>query len=73
MGYKVFDSKVAPLDKKTMSGKGIKNNKILVEELHKAVIRKFNKRKVYPQFKDNIWGVDLVGMRLLNKQNISIK
>ena len=29
MVHKFFDSKVAPLDKKTMSGKGIKNNKIL--------------------------------------------
>ena len=31
----------------------------LADELHKPVIRKFNKRKVYSQFKDNIWGVDL--------------
>ena len=57
MVNKFFDSKVAPLDKKTMSGKGIKNNKILAEELHKPVIKIFNKRKVYLQFKDNIWGV----------------
>ena len=71
MVYKFFDSKVAPLDKKT--SKGIKNNKILAEELHKPVIKKFNKRKVYSQFKDNIWGVDLVDMRLLSKQNKSIK
>ena len=35
------------------------NNKILEEELHKPVIKKFNKRKAYSQFKDNIWGVDL--------------
>ena len=56
MVYKFFDSKVAPLDKKTMSGKGIKNNKISSEELHKPVIKKSNKRKVYSQFKDNIWG-----------------
>ena len=49
--------------KKTMSGKGnekhsslerTENNKILAEELHKPVIKKINKRKVYPQFKDNI-------------------
>ena len=26
--------------------------------MHKPVIKKFNKRKVYLQFKDNIWGVD---------------
>ena len=73
MVYKFFDSKVAQLDKKVMSGKGIKNNKILAEELHKPVIKKFNKRKVYSQFKDNIWGRDLADMRLLSKQNKSSK
>ena len=45
MVYKIFDSKVAPLNKKTMSGKGIKNNKILAEELHEPAIKKFNKKK----------------------------
>ena len=48
MAYKFFDSKVAPLDKKAMSGKGnakhsslkrTGNNKILAEELHKPVIK----------------------------------
>ena len=72
MVYKFFDSKVAPLDKKTMSGKG-KNNEILAEELHKPAIKKCNKRKVYSQFKDNIWVVDLADMKLLSKQNKSIK
>ena len=73
MVYKFFDSKVAPLDKKAMSGKGVKNNKILAEELHKPVIKKFKKRKVYLQFKDNIWGVDLAGMQSLSKKNKGIK
>ena len=45
MVYKFFDSKVAPLDKKTMSGKVIGNNKILAEELHKLVIKKLIKEK----------------------------
>ena len=54
--------------KKTMSGKGIKNNKILAEELHKPVIKKFNKRKVYSQFRDNIWGVDLADTQSLSKK-----
>ena len=45
MIYNFFDSKVAPLDKKTMSGKGIKNNKIIAEELHKPVIKKLIKEK----------------------------
>ena len=81
MVYKFFGSKVAPLDKKTMSGKGnakhtakpsslerMGNNKILAEELHKPAIKKFNKRKVYSQFKDNIWGVDLADMQSLSKK-----
>ena len=67
MVYKFFD-------KKSM-GRGIMKNSslILADELHKPVIKKFNKRKVYSQFKDNIWGVDLADMKLLSKQNKSIK
>ena len=34
----------------------------LADEFHKPVIRKFNKRNVYSQFKDNIWGVDLADL-----------
>ena len=77
MVYKLFESKVAPLDKKTMSGKAnakhsslerTGNNKILAEELHKSVIKKFNKRKVYSQFRDNIWGVGLADTQSLSKK-----
>ena len=46
---------------------------ILADELHKPVIKKFNKRKVYLQFKDNIWGVDLADMQPLSKKNKGIK
>ena len=76
MVYKFFDSKVAPRDKKTMSGKcnakhssleSTGNNKILAEELHKPV-KKFNKRNVYSQFRDNIWGVDLADTQPLRKK-----
>ena len=42
-------------------------------ELHKPVIKKSNKRKVYSQFQDNIWGVDLADMQSLSKKNKSIK
>ena len=86
MVYKFFDSKVAPLDKETMSGKGnakstakpsalarsslkrTKSKKNLAEELDKPVIKKFNKRKVYSKFKDNIWGVHLADMESLSKK-----
>ena len=46
---------------------------ILADELHKPVIKKFNKRKVYSQFKDNIWGVDLANTQSLSKRNKGIK
>ena len=42
---------------------------MLVEELHKPIIRKFEKRKVNSSFKDNIWSADLVDMELISKFN----
>ena len=35
----------------------------LENELHKSIIRKFKKRKVYSSFRDNIWGADLADMQ----------
>ena len=43
------------------------------DELHKSIINKFNKRKVYSQFKDNIWGVDLADVQSLSGKNKGIK
>ena len=58
-------------------GSGINTAKssssILADELHKPVIKKFEKRKVYSQFKDNIWGVDLADMQSLSRKNKGIK
>ena len=54
-------------DKKSM-GNGFKSSSILADELHKPIINKFNKRKVYSQFKDNIWGVDLADMQSLSRK-----
>ena len=67
MVYKFFDEK--PM------GSGIKKDSslILADELHQPVIKKFNKRKVYSQFEDNIWGVDLADMQSLSKKNKGIK
>ena len=39
----------------------------LAEELHKPIVRKFNKRKVKLPFIDNIWGADLVDLQLISK------
>ena len=65
MVYRFFDKK--------STGSGIASSSILADELHKPIIRKFNKRKVYSQFKDNIWGVDLVDMQSLSRKNKGIK
>ena len=67
MVYKFFDKK--------SKGSGITNesNYQLANELHKPVIKKFKKRKVYSSFKDNIWGVNLADMQLLSKYNKGIK
>ena len=60
MVYKFFDKK--------STGSGIASSSILADELHKPIIRKFNKRKLYSQFKDNIWGVDLADMQSLSRK-----
>ena len=49
--------------------KSIPQNEELAEELHKPIIRKLKKRKVYSAFKDNIWGADLADMQLITKFN----
>ena len=48
-------------------------NKQLANELHKLIIRKFKKRKVYCSFKDNIWSVDLADIQLISKYNKGIR
>ena len=69
MVYNFFDKK--------SKGAGIKNeikeDQQLANELHKPVIRKFKKRKVYSSFKDDIWGVDLADMQLISKYNKEIR
>ena len=69
----LFDKKSALLSK--FSGSAIANetNYQLANELHKPIIRKFKKRKVYSSFRDNIWGVDLADMQSLSKYNKGIK
>ena len=65
MVYKFFN--------KRTKGSGINlqthslNNEVLAAKLHKPIIKNFKRRKVYSSFKDNIWGVDLADMQLINK------
>ena len=51
---KVFD--------KNSSGSGVATepNYQLANKLHKQIIRKFKRKKVYSSFRDNIWGVELI-------------
>ena len=37
------------------------------------LLKKIEKRKLYSQFKDNIWGVDLADIQSLRRKNKGIK
>ena len=64
--YKFFDKKASSIYK----GPGTNSkSKELAEKLHKPIIRKFVKRKVYSPVIDNIWGSDLANMQLISKFN----
>ena len=68
MVYKIFDKK------STGSGVNFMPNHLqLANDLHKPVIRKFKRRRVYSLLKDNIQGVDLVDMQLISKYNKGIR
>ena len=63
MVYKFFNKK--------SSGSGVDadRNYKLANELHRQIIRKFKRRKVYSSFIDNIRFVDLADMQSLCKYN----
>ena len=70
MVYKFFNKKSA--------GSGVNTrlapqNRQLAEELHKPIIKKFEKIKVHAAFKDNVWGADLADMQLLSRYNKGIR
>ena len=69
MFYKFFDKetsgRAATLANKSAIKNEIISNKELAEELHKPIIRKFNKRKIHSSFIDNIWGANLADMQLI--------
>ena len=76
MVYKLFDKKStgSGIARDTTKSSSLERSpSILADELHKPIINKFDKRKVYSQFKDNIWGVDLADMQSLSRKNKSIK
>ena len=63
MVYKYFDKKFTGSRIKNK----IKQNHQVANELHKPIIRKFKKGKVYSSFKDNIWSVNVADMQLISK------
>ena len=66
MVYKFFDKKSQGGGRSLSSALQIANNKEniqLADKLHKSIIRKFKKRKVYSSFRDNIWGADVADMQ----------
>ena len=74
MVYKFFDKKSIGSGIKrdtttsTAEPSALANSSLIfADELHKPVIKKSNKRKVFSQFKDNIRGVDLADMQSLSK------
>ena len=69
MVYKFFDKKSMGSGFKKLKNTTKSNSSILADELHKPIIKKFDKRKVYSQFKDNIWGIDLADMQSLSRKN----
>ena len=76
MVYKFFDKKSMKtgIAKDTTKSSFLeRSSSILADELHKPVIKKINKRKVYSKFKDDIWGVDLADIQSLSKNNKGIK
>ena len=64
MFYQFFDKK---------TGSGISVNEPLAEELHKPVIKKLKRRKVYARYKDNIWAADLAEMGSLSSKNKNVQ
>ena len=64
MFYKIFDKK---------TGWRTSVNEQLAEELHKAAVKKFKKRKIYARFKGNIWAADLTEMESFPSKNKNVK
>ena len=75
MVYKFLDKKSSGSGVDTLLGNesATEPNYQTVNELHREIIEKLKKRKVYSSFRDNIQGADLVDVQSLNKYNKRIK
>ena len=72
MVYKFFDKKIGSGAIAT-SKAGVSVNEQLSEELHKPVIEKSKRTKVYTRLKDNIWSADLPETVSLSFKNRNVK
>ena len=75
MVYKFFDekSKASGIFASLANKSANEPNYRPANELHKPIIRKCKKGKVYSSYRDNIWGVDLANMQSLSKYDKGIK
>ena len=73
MVYTFFDKKTKGRGFTTLANKSVfkstPQNEQFSDELHKPIIKKFKKRKVYSAFKDNVWAADLADRQLIRKFN----
>ena len=68
--YKLFDKISAGSNNATLANKSALNSVPyyqLANELHWKIIRKFQRRKDYSSFRDNIWEVDLADIQPLKE------
>ena len=61
MVFKFFERKLES------SGIKPKPNQQFPNELQKAIIKRFKRRRAYSLFKDNNWGADLADIQLISK------
>ena len=75
MVYKSFDKRSSGCgaDASLANNSATEPNYQLANKLHKQIIKKFEKKKVYSSFRDNILGVDLADMQSLGKYNKGTK
>ena len=71
MVYRFFDKRSALRNKSSRIGIANEPNYQMANELHKSIVRKCKKIKVYLSFRDNIWGVDLAD-RQSNRSEFSM-
>ena len=73
MVYKFFDKKSTGSGFKKLKNTTKPSSSILAMNFMNLLLENLINKKVYSQFKDNIWGVDLADMQSLSRKNKGIK